>query len=145
MEDTRMEATVQEVSSHTGRRGLGGPFLRPGSGGGKNKVEEVPEGSRCLGGGICVSILLGSSQTFQSPERWTEKGEEKTGLGQGASGSVTCLSFFTCFTFATHQEFSLHVSHSDTHSGVPSHRPSLTPQTLPVCGLSIQNVPFFPG
>lgn len=104
-----MAATAQEVSSQAGRRGLGGPFLMPGSGGGENKVEHVPEGSRCLGGGICVSILLGSSPTVQSPERGRERGEEETGLGQGAPGSVTFLSFFTYVTLATHQEFALSV------------------------------------
>lgn len=106
MEDARMAAIVQEVSSQAGMRGLGGPFLRPDSRGGENKVEQVPEGSRSLGGGICVSTL-GSSPTFQSSERGRERGEEETGLGQGAPGSITFLPSFTYVTFATHQEFVL--------------------------------------
>lgn len=55
MEAAWMAAAVQEVSSQTGRRGLGGPSLRPGCGGGEIKVEQGPEGSRNLGSGI-VSV-----------------------------------------------------------------------------------------
>lgn len=92
-----MAAIVQQVSSQAEMRGLGGPFLRPDSRGEENKVEQVPEGSRSLGGGICVSTLVGSSPTFQSPE-----GEGKRREGDWARPGSPRVNHFS---------FLLHLCH----------------------------------
>lgn len=63
-----MAAAAQEVSLQTGRIGLGGPSLRPGCGGGEIKVEQVPEGSKNLGGGI-----LSATSDLPEPRKVEEK------------------------------------------------------------------------
>lgn len=101
-----MAAAGQEVSSQTGRRGLGSASLSPGCGCGDIKVEQVSEGTGPGRGHVCLQ-----SPWAAQPSGAHRGGGKRPGGGLSGPGSLhrdQPLIFPSPIIplIATHQEFS---------------------------------------